>query len=528
MEPYHGNERMTRKGVIIVPSAMPLQEASDANMVWSSDGKENVKNLENIFHHCSDIVFFSFSFQGGQQASLIYVDGMVDNLQIDEHVIEPLVTRYQKDPKEDEDGVTVGSVLRTLTAVKVKTHTTMQEVVELMLSGMTILIPHQGDTAFSIEAIQFDKRSVTEPDAESVVRGPRDGFVETMQSNTSLLRRRIRSPKLKIQPIKRGKLTHTTINLVYMEGLASEQLLEEVKRRLDNITLESILDSGYVEQCLEDNPYSPFPQLLTTERPDVASSHLLEGRVVILVDGSPVALIAPALWVSFLQSPEDYYERHFFGTIVRWLRYASIFVALLGPSIYVAVISYHQEMIPTALILTMAKARAQVPFPALVEALLMELMFEALREAGARLPKQVGSAVSIVGALVIGQAAISAGLVSAPMVMVVAITGVASFIVPHYNLGISVRLLRFPIILLSGFLGLIGTMMGFILLVTHLLTLKSFGVPYLTGVAPFRSSMMKDILIRQPVWVENMTKETDQMQNAEQSSDKANQGNGLG
>ncbi|MCM3339191.1 spore germination protein [Paenibacillus sp. MER TA 81-3] len=517
---------MTRKGVIIVPSAMPLQEASDANMVWSSEGKENVKNLENIFYHCSDIVFFAFSFQGGQQASLIYVDGMVDNLQIDEHVIEPLVTRYEQD--SEEDGVTVESVRRTLTAVKVKTHTTMQEVVELMLSGMTILIPHQSDTAFSIEAIQFDKRSVTEPDAESVVRGPRDGFVETMQSNTSLLRRRIRSPKLKIQPIKRGKLTHTTINLVYMEGLASEQLLEEVKRRLDNITLESILDSGYVEQCLEDNPYSPFPQLLTTERPDVASSHLLEGRVVILVDGSPVALIAPALWVSFLQSPEDYYERHFFGTIVRWLRYASIFVALLGPSIYVAVISYHQEMIPTALILTMAKARTQVPFPALVEALLMELMFEALREAGARLPKQVGSAVSIVGALVIGQAAISAGLVSAPMVMVVAITGVASFIVPHYNLGISVRLLRFPIILLSGFLGLIGTMMGFILLVTHLLTLKSFGVPYLTGVAPFRSSMMKDILIRQPVWVENMTKETDQMQNAEQSSDKANQGNGLG
>lgn len=468
---------------------------------WSSSGESNIAYLKERFRLCEDMVFYTFEMQGGKKSTLCYLDGLTDTAMLDEHIIEPLKQRYPDKP--EAGNVTTEDVLRTVTAVKVTPVYSMNTVMEAILSGLSVLIPHRSSAGFTIDAIKFDKRSVSEPSAESVVRGPRDGFVETLQTNAALLRRRIRSPRLKMESLKRGELTLTEIRFAYIEGIVDPQLVDEVRRRLQQITLQSVLDSGYVEECLEDNSASPFPQLLTTERPDVAASHLLEGRIVIIVDGSPVILIAPGLWASFMQSPEDYYERHYFGTIIRWLRYICLIISLLGPSLYVAIITYHQEMIPTSLILTMAKARSQVPFPALVEALLMEVMFEALREAGARLPQQVGSAISIVGALVIGQAAITAGLVSAPMVMVVAITGVSSFLVPHYNMGIAIRLLRFPIMLLSGILGMLGLMLGVILLVTHLLTLRSFGVPYLSGIAPMRKGELKDIFLRVPIGTED-------------------------
>ncbi|MFD3270622.1 spore germination protein [Paenibacillus dendritiformis] len=471
---------------------------------WSDEGTENIQILQQLFERCSDVVFSPIKFQNGEEATLVYIDGLIDDKSLDEHVVQPLVTRYREPEGRPPRA---GDVIDTLFTLKAEAIESMDQALELLLNAYTLLITHQTSFVIAIEAMQWDKREIQEPEAEAVVRGPREGFVENIQTNTSLLRLRIRTPSLKMETLKKGQMTKTAITFAYIEGVTNEQLIEEVRRRLNSISLNSVLDSGYVEQSIEDNPYSPFPQAVTTERPDVAASHLLEGRVVILVQGSPVVLIVPALFASFVQAAEDFYERAIFGTALRLLRYVSLFVALLGPSLYVSIITFHQEMIPTNLLLTMAKARAHVPFPALIEALLMEVMFEALREAGARLPKQIGSAVSIVGALVIGQAAISAGLVSAPMVMVVAITGIASFLVPHYTMGIAIRLLRFPIMLLSGFLGLLGLMMGVILLMTHLLTLKSFGTPYLTGFSPIRLRQLKDTLLRLPVWVEDLPME---------------------
>jgi Bacillus/Clostridium GerA spore germination protein len=273
--------------------------------------------------------------------------------------------------------------------------------------------------------------------------------------------------------------------------------------RLQRIKLDGILGSASIEELIEDNPYSPFPQLLSTERPDVTSAYLLEGHVAVLVEGTPSVLIAPVTFMSLLQSPEDYYERYFVGSAIRWLRYIFYAISLLGPSLYVAVVSFHQEMLPTTLLLTIAKSREQVPFPALVEALLMESVFEALREAGARLPKQIGSAVSIVGALVIGQAAIAAGIASAPMVMVVSITGIASFMAPRFTVGIAVRLLRFPMMILAGFLGFLGLILGVLAILNHLLTLRSFGVPYMSPLAPMKGRELKDALWRTPRWAMN-------------------------
>ena len=335
--------------------------------------------------------------------------------------------------------------------------------------------------------------------AEGGIRGSREGFIESLQVNTSLLRRIIKSPALKLQSMKIGKYTKTNVVVAYIDGLVDQTLIEEITNRLQRIEIDGILESGYIEEMIEDNPYSPFPQLLATERPDVACAHLLEGRAVILVEGTPFTLIAPISFFSLIQSHEDYYNRFMVGSLIRWLRYVFLGISLLLPSLYVAVLTFHQEMVPTALMLSVAASREAVPFPAIVEALIMEITFEALREAGVRLPKQIGSAVSIVGALVIGQASVQAGLVSAPMVIVVAITGIASFMIPRYATGIAIRMLRFPIILLAGTLGLLGIMMGIIAIVIHLCSLRSFGVPYLAPLAPLKGKRAERCAVESPV-----------------------------
>jgi spore germination protein KA len=300
--------------------------------------------------------------------------------------------------------------------------------------------------------------------------------------------------------MKIGTYTRTNVSIAYIDGLADKTLIEEITTRLERIKIDGILESEYIEEMIEDNPYSPFPQIMTTERPDVACSCLLEGRAVILVEGTPFTLIAPISFFSLIQSQEDYAQRFMAGTFIRWLRFFFMGLSLLLPSLYVAILTFHHEAVPTALLLSSAASREAVPFPAIVEALAMEITFEALREAGVRLPKQVGSAVSIVGALVIGQASVQAGLVSAPMVIVVAITGIASFMMPRYIAGIAFRMLRFPMMLLAGTLGLLGIMMGIIAIVIHLCSLRSFGVPYLTPLAPLKGQELKDVLWRAPWW----------------------------
>jgi hypothetical protein len=257
-----------------------------------------------------------------------------------------------------------------------------------------------------------------------------------------------------MEAMKIGDYTQTNVVIAYIEGIVDLTLVEEIKSRMERIRLDGILGSGYIEELIVDNPYTPFPLFLNTERPDVTCSSLLEGRIAIITDGSPFVMVAPITFFSLMQTQEDYYFNYIVGTATRWLRYSFTLVSLLLPSFYVAILTYHQEMVPGALLISMASAREAVPFPALIEALMMEVTFEALREAGARLPKQIGSAVSIVGALVIGQASVQAGLVSAPMVIVVAITGISSFLIPRYVAGLAIRLLRFPLILLAGSLGL--------------------------------------------------------------------------
>jgi spore germination protein KA len=474
---------------------LPVAKQQD---LLSSNLDKNLQVLRSIYQDCFDVTFRTFLISGQTQAVLVYVEGLSNIEEIDNHVLTPLMS------ETEEKGHSPREILeKKIHISKMKEVRTVADCIENISVGNPILLVHQEMSGIALGLAKWEKRSIEEPTAENVVRGPREGFVETLGVNTSLLRRKIKSPALKMKSMKIGKYTSTDVVIAYIEGLADQTLIDEIKNRLQRIEIDSVLESGYIEELIEDNPFSPFPQLINTERPDVVSANLLEGRVAILVDGTPFVLIAPISFFSLLQSAEDYYQRFLISSAIRLLRFMFMVFSLVLPSLYVAILTYHQEMVPTTLLISAASSRESVPFPALVEALIMEITFEALREAGVRLPKQVGAAVSIVGALVIGQAAVQAGLVSAPMVIVVAITGISSFMVPYYTQGIALRMLRFPIMLLAGSLGLLGIMLGLITIVVHLCTLRSFGVPYLSPIAPMKGRELKDTMIRAPWWMMN-------------------------
>jgi hypothetical protein len=457
--------------------------------------KSNIELLESIYSDCTDAVFHMFTFGDRIDAALFYIEGLTDVEQLDRQVLNSLMREHTLG-----DGELLSVLKEILPVSQSENIHTIQDVVSNVSIGNPVILIDGENVGLAFGLSKWEKRGIEEPMSESVIRGPREGFTETLSVNMSLLRRKLRSPSFKMKTVQIGRYTQTQVVLAYIDQLADEGLIQEIMSRLQRIDIDGILESGYIEELIRDSAYSLFPQVMSTERPDVVAAGLLEGRAAILVDGTPISLIAPTTLYSLLQSPEDYYQSYVMGSFIRWTRYLFLVFALLGPSMYVAVLTYHQEMLPTTLLLSISKSREDIPFPALVEAMLMEITFEGLREAGVRLPKQVGAAVSIVGALVIGQAATSAGLVSAPMVMVVALTGIASFMIPHFTIGIAIRMLRFPIMLLAGFLGLLGLMLGIIIVVIHLCSLRSFGVPYLDPLAPMKKGEWKDVLIRAPLW----------------------------
>lgn len=457
---------------------------------------DNIERIKALYADCFDVVFHDLKC-GRKAAVIVFLTGMTDNEMLNRYILDPALQKLA----DDEGGL--NALCECLPVSSFSQVKTLEQAVMEVGNGNPVLLMEDEHRALSFSLAKWEKRSITEPEAESVVRGPREGFVETLIDNVTMVRRKLKTPTLKMKSMRIGRYSQTEVVIAYMNDIVDPALISEIESRLERIDVDGILESGNIEELIEDNPYSPFPQLQTTERPDVVAANLLEGRAAILVEGTPIVLIAPTSIFAFLHSPEDYYQRYYIGSAIRWLRYLFALIALIGPSFYVAVVTFHQEMIPTTLLLNMTKSREQIPFPALVEALLMEITFEALREAGVRLPKQIGAAVSIVGALVIGQAAIAAGLVSSPMVMVVAITGIASFLIPHFTLGISIRLLRFPMMLLAGTLGFFGLMMGFALILTHLFSLRSFGAPYTSIVTVTRWNQLKDVAVRAPFWKMN-------------------------
>ncbi|MFF2483784.1 spore germination protein [Paenibacillus sp. NPDC058071] len=485
------------------PPYMEEQDTSDTSQsaILSGNFEADCSYFRELFDRSQDIVFNELLICGKYRGMIIFVDGFVDISLISRFVIEPLINKEQQFEQElnenaghpDIQAVLQKSIVSTCTT---KLEKAMNPIAAAVAAGESVLLLEGASRALIISMRVRESRAVEEAPSEPTVRGPREGFTEKLRTNTSMIRNRLKTTKLKMEPLTIGDISNTEVVLTYLEGVVKTELLDEVRTRLQRIKIDGVLESGYIEELIEDNNHSPFPQLLNTERPDRVAAALLEGKVGILIDNTPFALVLPATFLGLLQSPEDYYQRYMISTVTRWLRYWLALAALVFPSFYVAVITFHQEMVPANLLLSIASSREAVPFPAIIELFLMEITFEGLREAGIRMPRPVGQAVSIVGALVIGQAAVQAGIVSPILVIIVSFTGIASFIFPSYGLGISARLLRFPLMFLAGTLGLYGVFLGLLVICIHMLRLRSFGIPYLSPVSPLSLNNLKDTIVR--------------------------------
>ncbi|MCL2416221.1 MAG: spore germination protein, partial [Defluviitaleaceae bacterium] len=365
----------------------------------------------------------------------------------------------------------------------------IEKILAAILSGDTAVIVDHSDKAVILSSKGFPNRGVPTADTEVVVWGSNESFSEVFRINTALIRRRIRDTRLKVKQMRVGRRGKNDICLMYLDDVVRKEILDETIARIENIDIDAILDAGALEEFIEDDWRSPFPQCQITERPDKASSAILEGRIAILTDNSPLALIVPCALNSFFQASEDYTQGWDIVSMIRALRFVAAFLALTLPGLYIAVTTFHPNMLPMLLIFKMAAARENIPFPAVLEILIMEFAFELLREAGIRLPGPVGSSIGIVGGLIVGEAAVSAGIVSPIVVIIVALTGIASFAIPNYSLVSAFRLGKFLIIALSAALGLFGFWAAMLIILIHLASLKSFGIPYLF---PFASGGLND------------------------------------
>lgn len=462
---------------------------------------KNRKLLEQAFINCHDVVFYSFKSGGdGIECFVAYIKSISSAREVSESVIGPL-----KDPGFKARAIKSLRTISERLPVKsgdIITVPDISGIIENVVNGYCVILVDGFRHALACNTFEDKSRKVDIASSELNIKGPQHAFVENLGTNMSLIRSIIRSPALKTEIIKVGRLSGTKVVIAYIEGIADRGVVKEVKKRIAAIDIDIITDSSVVESLSEDQPLSPFPQMRQTEKPNACCEELAQGKVAVLVDGSPFVLIIPAVFFDFLLTAEENYSGFYFIIFLRLIRYFIFLITLLGPSVYVALTSYHQEMIPTPLLIAIAQSRAETPLPAVLEALLMELIFEIIREASIRLPKVVGPSVTIVGGLVIGQGAVEAGIVSQTMVIVVAITGISAFALPEYNQEIVVRLLRFPMMILAAALGMFGIIMGIIILVIHLTSLRSFGVPYFSPVAPLSLQDWKRMIIKYPLWAE--------------------------
>ncbi|WP_213516451.1 spore germination protein [Paenibacillus montaniterrae] len=453
----------------------------------------------------SDVHFRDFRISiRNSRAVLIFVEGMQNEALINRQVMQNLMdnsfVKFEGYAMHNQSQAFAAYLKDKLLPIsKISEVTDLYELEQSILFGFTALLIDGLPHALLVGEPAPKVRAINEPTSEALLRGPRIGFTEVLGENTALLRQHGRGADLELKMIEVGSRIKRNLVIAYMKEIVNKELLQEVEDRIANMNMDFISESGYVEQLIEDNWLSPFQQVQNTERPDRVISALLEGRIGILLDGTPFALIVPVTFSMLLQSPEDYYERWLPGSLLRTLRFFVAFLALMIPALYISFISFHPGLIPTELAITIIETRQGVPFPSLIEVLILEVSIEILREAGIRLPKPIGPAMGIVGGLIIGDAAVQAGIVSPILVIAVAVTAISSFAIPIYSAGITLRILRFSGMLFAATLGMFGTILFFLFICSHLTKLKSFGVPYITPASPYRFNDWKDLVLRAPV-----------------------------
>jgi spore germination protein KA len=460
--------------------------------------QENRHMIASLFRmpRNADIIIRDFTIASGLiHGFAVFMEGLSDKTIINTHILQPLMllSNIAKESSAEDRLKRVKEEL--LPGNQVMEYDKWKDVKNNILAGSTVVFIDGVNQALVVETKGWEHRSVGLSRTESVVRGPQDAFTENFRSNTGLVRSRLRSERLVTEMLQVGKLGTTDVAVMYIDGLTNPRLVQEVKRRIQAIDVDFVQDSGILEQFIEDSPNTLVPKLISTERPDRVASHLVEGHVAIFVGHSPFVLIAPVVFWSLLHTAEDAYLRWPFGTFIRLIRFVSLVCALLLPSIYIAITNYHPEMIPTDLMLAIAASRERVPFSVVIEVILMEFSLELIREAGIRIPSIIGPTIGIVGALILGQAAVQAGIISPLLVIVVAVTALSAFTLPNYTFAFSIRLLRFVFILLAASYGFYGVALGLMSLLMNFATTYSFGVPILSPVSPYCPSS-PDVIIR--------------------------------
>lgn len=464
--------------------------------------QENEILLQQALGGSTDLVKKKLILGTNTELALFYIDGLVDTGILHNSILYSLTERgfSEFDEPEKMDPAQKLQLLKDyiLMAGDIKEIADYDKLLHDLLSGCIILLLEGANNALRIALPGWEDRNVGEPSSQTVVRGPMEGFTERLRTNTALIRRKIKDRHLWLETFQIGRVTQTDVAIMYLDNIVNAEIVNEVKRRLHKIDTDSILESGYIEEFIQDTAVTPFPTIYNSDRPDTIAAGILEGKVAILVDGTPFVLLVPSFFLNFFQSAEDYYQRADIATLLRFIRYLAFFIAMLAPALYVAITTYHQEMIPTTLVISLAAQRETVPFPAFVEAMLMEVVYEVLREAGVRIPKNIGQAISIVGTLVIGQAAVEAGFISSAMVIIVSVTAISSFVIPETGMSIAARIIRFVLMLLGAFMGVFGILFGIFMIVLHLAGLRSFGMPYMSPLGPYIQSDLKDSVFRFP------------------------------
>ncbi|MCX7841475.1 MAG: spore germination protein [Clostridia bacterium] len=466
-----------------------------------SDLHKNINRIKQELGDSSDLIvnFYKVSEADKLQHAILYIEELADKASLNSLSLE--YAEFIKSPEINTPDKYYYKLKNSITGFRnTQEDTKLDSLFEYLLSGYSIFLVDGCKSFFAINTYSPEGRAIDEPTTQTVIRGPKDGFTEKMSTNIALVRKRIQNKSLRLYKLTLGKVSKTKAAVMYIDKIAKDEIVSEIIKRISRISTDSILSSANIEELIKDDRYSVFPTIINYEKPDSVAAALLEGRIAVFVDGTPFVIVAPALFFEFIQASEDYYNHYLISSMIRIIRYTSFFLTFLVPAVYIALVTFHQEMIPTVLLINIAAQREGIPFPALVEAFLMEITFEILREAGIRMPRAIGPAISIVGALVLGQAAVEAGIVSAAMVIVVAITAIASFTIPNYSMANAIRISRFALMLLAGSFGFYGVFMGLIVLTLHLCKLKSIGIPYLTPLAPFNKTDNKDTLLRFPLW----------------------------
>lgn len=462
--------------------------SNENNVLISSNINDNINFLQNIYSNCEDIIFRKLTIQN-VEIYIIYVNYLVDKLLLTEGVLKNISEIQELSIEKLKDELPIG---------RISLIDNLSQGIDKIFSGEVLVFMEGNIKAAVINIAEYTvtKETQTEPS----IMGNKDAFTNSIAKNIALLRRYIPNVNLKVHSLTIGRNSKTSINVAYLNNIANNKIVTEVINRLNSIDIDLILDSTNIAELIEDNPYSPFPAVNVTERIDKVVGNLHEGQIAILVDKTPFVLIAPAPFVSFFQVSDDYYNSFYISTLTRWLRYISYFTSIFLPGFYIAITNYNHELIPIRMLITLSSQRRTLPFPPIVEILLMLVGFELLRELGTRLPKTIGSTVSLVGALIIGEVAVKAGIVSATVVITAALTAITSMIIPSRLLYESVIYCRILCLFFSSIMGIFGLLISVLFILGHLSSIRSFGIPYTYPLSPYNKEDIDDILIRAPIW----------------------------